>query len=192
MLGKIVFFLVFVLFAPFGIGHLWHGLNDAMEASQSATWPTTTGKIVSSTVVKSGGNRGTSYKPAITYAYTVAGQNYSGTTISPGRYWVSASAYQAVHQFPVGSNPTIFYSPSDPAKSVLVAGLRGINFGTTVMGLLICTFASVFGVVGFGALRGKTDRSGAMVMAPGSVSSRLALFLTLAVFAEVGLLIYLR
>jgi hypothetical protein len=133
------------------------GLDNITEASQSARWPVTTAKILSSRVVRSGStvrhSNGVSYSPAITYSYSVNGQSFMGGEITPGRIWGSASSDAIVQAFPAGSQPQIAYSPADPRQALLVPGLHPYNFTRFGFGIIILTVAFLIILLGYGLSR---------------------------------------
>ena len=83
----------------FGIWQASIGMGDVIEASHSAQWPTVQGQVLGAAIYISntGARRsaGHSYKPIITYSYAVNGSTLTGTVVTPGRLWGSASASAA-------------------------------------------------------------------------------------------------
>jgi hypothetical protein len=185
--------LLFILFAAFGAAGLWNmavGIGAVAEAAQSSGWPTTPGQVFLARVhrTRSPGlrSRSTTYEPEVSYTYGVGGQTFIGTMIAPGRLWSSASAYDAVNTFPVGARPPVCYAPSHPQTSVLVSGLHAASLGALVFGLVLGTFAAVFGKICLGVARGK------QLEEIGAINVGLGGWLTaVLVIAEVGCLIWL-
>ncbi len=111
-------------------------------AMQSKAWPSVTGTVITSKVIKQvGGGRGgsrVSYSPEIKYAYQVGDKACSGTHI-----WVldhggsEARAKNLVAEFPSGASAAVFYEPSSPTRSVLKPGTDGNMFSSFGMSLLL-------------------------------------------------------
>ena len=89
-------------------------------------------------------DNGTTYTPVVNYVYTVGGQNHQGSRLS---YLVISSAHnpaqEVANRFPVGKPVTVYYSPSNPAESVLTRGIDG-------MGMFMAIFLLPFNVIGAG------------------------------------------
>jgi hypothetical protein len=187
LLSKLVFVLVFLASFPFGIYFLIQGSKAVAEASESSSWPITAGEIISSfvkTSTSTGAHHGTSYDPEISFTYSVAGKNYSGTAITPGRNWRYSSSYRAVHTFPTGTETEVYYSPADPTIALLMPGLHYFNFGKLLNGLLICTFTLPFGIGGFFAVADDSTNSKSLTFRDGSPAGKIFVFLLLAAFLE--------
>jgi hypothetical protein len=100
---------------------------------KSNFWPKTKGKIISSEVEKyersNSGGRSITYKPAITYSYSLQNKTYSndrvsfspigGSNISQSHYYVS--------RFSVGNVVPIFYDKNNPKNSTLIKGTSTLN-----------------------------------------------------------------
>jgi membrane protein implicated in regulation of membrane protease activity len=94
---------------------------DTLRA-ESARWPGTVGRVLKSRVEVQGGDHA-SVRPYVLYEYMVAGQRYEGQQIRAGDKFMtsysSRQAYDTVDLYPVGSEVTVFYDPSNPAESAL-------------------------------------------------------------------------
>ena len=94
------------------------------QAYTSTSWPTTNGRITESkvgwTMV---GARGTS-RPVpyhhLRYDYEVDGQPYCGTL---RQFFCDSGVDKNVARYPPGSEVTVYYSPDNPSKSVLIPGI---------------------------------------------------------------------
>ena len=139
-MGKALSYLIQLLIVAGAVWLISVGVRDARKAWQSGSWPTTTGTVVSAT--ESNGKRGSSI-PHIAYTYSVAGVNYTGTSITPGRVWGSGATYEAMLAFPLGSHPQIYYSPSDPREAVLMPGLHLRNLAYVMFGLIPLTLVAM-------------------------------------------------
>lgn len=92
-----------------------------LEAKASASWPTTPGIIQKVAVRETSVSR---YYADVSYTYSAAGRDYTGTRISAsdGEYNVRDGAVQAIHGLHVGQGVTVYYDPSNPSQSVIRAG----------------------------------------------------------------------
>jgi len=148
-MSTITRFFSFLLVLALGGCGIWldaQGLGDVIEAFQSASWPSSQGIILKSEVETSSGHRGTNYTPHIKYTYTTGKQILLGETISPGRMWTRTSAYEAVQRFPTLTHAEVYYSPSDPKRSVLENGLHPANFGQLGFGLIFLAMSVLAGI----------------------------------------------
>jgi hypothetical protein len=80
---------------------------------------------------------------AFEYTYTVNGTTYTSDRFGFDRtsFSESAWAYQAVADFPTGSERTCYYDPLHPSHAVLSKGVRGTD-------LMILMFLTPFNIVG--------------------------------------------
>jgi hypothetical protein len=114
---------------------------------------TTQGKMLSANITQGshagGGHRIVSYRPVVSYEYTVGGTTYTGTRAT--QMDVGAGAVSDVQKFlasrPPGSTVTVYYNPDNPADSFLEQGMgsigkRGINMAIAI------TLATVVIVLG--------------------------------------------
>ncbi len=191
--SKTVFFLVFLCFALIGMGCIASTMGDLIEAFQSTSWPTTSGKIESSHIhlYTAGRSRNTSYLPEITYTYTVAGQNFTGTTISPGHWWGYVSSSNAVERFPRGATRPLSYLPTDPSRALLDPGLHPGNFGHFIMGMIFCTLAIPFALSSFSTDHSKKTKSSLATFNKKSSAERYAPLVIALVFLEFCILVWL-
>ncbi len=117
--------LAFLLFGLLVLADTTLGLR---RGNASASWPTTSGRVLSSQLRKSWSPRGGwSYEPQVTYEYTVDGRPpLHGTTIRFGAtdYLVERDARQVVARYPVGATVPIHYDPHNPQRSTLEPGVR--------------------------------------------------------------------
>jgi len=132
----------------FGAAFVCKGFWELAVGYSSKQWPGTNGVITSASIQRQHGlHHGNVYSPNISYDYQVAGVAYAGTRI---RFGMTLSAEReaqaAVNRYPPRQQVRVFYSPADPAKSVLETGisigvwlelgLGGVFFATGVAGLL--------------------------------------------------------
>ena len=116
-----------------------------VKSFRTGYWPVTDGVIRSAWMKPSSSGKGsTTYKPEVTYTYQVAGVSYKGDKIAIGQVSSSAGYAQGVlDRYPVGTNISVHYSPTNPAKAVLETGIHG---GTWIC-LGVGTAFAMFGVM---------------------------------------------
>jgi hypothetical protein len=101
---------------------------------RALSYSTTAGRITSATVetISGSGGRhgsGTTYRPRLTYTYSVAGKDYQGDRYRYSEWSGSGrNAHGIVAAHPVGSHVSVYYAPADPADAVLMAGLEGFDY----------------------------------------------------------------
>jgi hypothetical protein len=138
---KAIFSLVFVCA---GVGLVMWGQNVVAKSKASVDWPTVQGKVRSAEVLRetkrdtssSTRRESTTYRPDIVYDYEVNGTPYSGNRV--GVLHVGSSnprkAEDVVARYPVGSEVTVFYDPSDPQTAVLEPGVSWFSYMPIVGG----------------------------------------------------------
>ncbi|HEU0134413.1 MAG TPA: DUF3592 domain-containing protein [Allosphingosinicella sp.] len=143
-LGLLVLGILWV--AGFGYAHF----RAVGRAKASETWPTATGRVISSEVVEEEssdreGGTTTWYNPVVTYAYTAGGRELTGRRIRFGNYRFStrAKAEAALAAYATGSSPPVRYDPEKPEECVLETKKPGPIY------LVMALFGFLF--VGFGA-----------------------------------------
>lgn len=87
------------------------------------------------------------YTPSISYQYSVDGKTFTSRQVqfSSSQYNSEGSAERIVNQFPADSDVTVYYSPDDHARSVLIPGVVGNSFIGLGVGVL-------FAAIGVGLL----------------------------------------
>ncbi len=140
-----VFFLVGATIAGFG-------MRTVLQARESGSWPSVPGIIRSSTVASQRGSKGgTTYKPEVTYSYTVDGTEYRGDLIAYGLKGSSSSSrsfaqyYDA--KYPEGATVPVAYDPAHPQTSVLEPGVSKRAFILVVFGAVFAMNALMFGLI---------------------------------------------
>jgi hypothetical protein len=132
-----------ILFGVFGVGFMTIGVwLLVLQQYRLAVYQPTPATVVSSHVSTHHGRHGTSYWPAITYAYSVGGQSYRSDRVFPagGMPDFNESAWQTVARYPAGAAITAWYDPAEPGSAFL------IHFGSYFPFLFIL-FPSVFVIV---------------------------------------------
>jgi hypothetical protein len=136
------------------------GQRIAATGARSEAWPSTTGKVVELKVVaestssRSQGGRwfspgisstttSVTYRPVITYEYSVGRQTFRSTNITVAGFDGTSEkkdAQEVVDRYVVGMTVDVYYDPGNPAFSVLEKGRRGSTTLRTV-GLLVLVMA---------------------------------------------------
>ena len=132
-----------------GLGTSAIGLYYIHGGDTSSTWPSCPGTVLESKVVvhhySGGGAHGsshTTYSPEITYSYTVSEKQYTGNRYSYGAT-ANENAHKVVRNHPVGSEVKVFYSPSQPGRSVLTPGVQQSAYHICIFGLVFCTIPAI-------------------------------------------------
>lgn len=102
----------------------------------------TEGTILSSSVATSEDSDGTTYRPEVSFRYTVGERDLVGTRLSYDQSFASGGewAHKTVAGFAPGTSVKVYYNPSDPADSILRPGLDG---GLLFMALFMTPFNAV-------------------------------------------------
>jgi hypothetical protein len=143
---------IFLLLA--GAALVIFGVVFVRDATASANWPTTTGRVQNVRVTWD--NVGSSGPPvvreyyyAVTYAYTVEGERYTGTRYSLGGGSNAAgrtfdtedeARTAAAAAYRVGQDLAVSYDPAMPAEAVLQTGVQAGTYVPLVLGafFLLC------------------------------------------------------
>jgi hypothetical protein len=108
-----------------GVGYLLYKRSQqsgvARQIAQS--WPSTTGRVLMSSVeTRSSGSSHSTY-PVVVYQYDVHGITYQSQTIKAGEQYlnvrVMGQAQATVARYPIGASVTVYYNPANPADSAL-------------------------------------------------------------------------
>lgn len=131
--------------AGFGYAHF----RAVAKAKAAETWPTATGRVISSEVVEEESTDregGTSiwYNPVVTYAYSAGGRELTGRRLRFGNYRSASreKAEAALASYPAGASPTVRYNPQNPEEGVLETSKPGPIY------LIMALFGFLF--IGFG------------------------------------------
>lgn len=140
--GWIVFSSIFVVFGLVIMGSGFYGLS---RASESESWPSVEGVVISSEVVTHRHNDGDrSYSPEILYDYVVNGETLSGNWIKHGNDF-SSEARRYVNKYRAGKTVKVYYNVEDPSEAVLEPG---VDFSTWTFPLL-GAFIALLGIIFF-------------------------------------------
>jgi hypothetical protein len=141
-----------------GLAMLVRGLGRVANLSYAAWcrhsrqhWPTTPGIIVRAEAVQPTLSQ-PFHRLEITYAYTVYGQEYTGTRISDSEAEIAPSQIETVlrDHYPVGKRIVVYYDVLDPARALLYPALPlPIRRGITGIVLLVMGSGLLYGTFWF-------------------------------------------
>ena len=123
---------------------------DLIRLKASVAWPTSPGRVLSSSVVQKGKLMPV-YLAEVVYEFNVNNTTYSGKRIASGDKLFPAAcsslirAQEIVNRYPQDKNVTVYYMPSNPKKCLLEVGVKGHAFVAPVC-CLLC-FIMVLGFV---------------------------------------------
>ncbi|HET9639171.1 MAG TPA: DUF3592 domain-containing protein [Allosphingosinicella sp.] len=131
--------------AGFGYAHF----RAVGKARAAETWPTASGRVVSSEVVEEEsrdqeGGTSTWYNPVVTYAYAAGAGELTGRRLRFGNYRFASrsKAEAALAPYPAGATPTVRYNPANPEECVLETHKPGpIYLIMALAGFLFIGFA---------------------------------------------------
>lgn len=118
-LGVVLFGILWML--GFGYAHY----RAASKASASETWPTASGKLLRAQIVieESSSSEGTTtwYNPVVSYAYSVAGRQLTGSRLRFGnvRSTIRKRSEAALAPYAAGGVVSVRYNPEKPEECVL-------------------------------------------------------------------------
>lgn len=125
------------------------GIPNILDARKSERWPRVQGLVVESSIV-AGGSRGSqSYKPLVSYEYTVDATTYQNDRISHGDQVAKTRqhAEEIAARYPTGASVEVAYDPKTPAQAVLEPGfhagalaLPGFGLALTAVGGVMLLF----------------------------------------------------
>ena len=118
---------------------------DLIRLKASVAWPTSPGRVLSSSVVQKGKLMPV-YLAEVVYEFNVNNTTYSGKRIASGHnefsrekspaFFSLIRAQEIVNRYPQDKNVTVYYMPSNPKKCLLEVGVKGHAFVAPVCGLL--------------------------------------------------------
>jgi hypothetical protein len=118
---------------------IWTAWN-VVSALLSRGWPHVTGTIVVSDLQRvKDTDGGYTYRPEVTYHYTVAGKEFVASRVAFGDRislgW-SAPAVKTVRRYRAGTSVVVRYNPNEPGEAVLQPGVHwllpvAVLFGAT-------------------------------------------------------------
>ena len=120
------------------------------------TWPTSPGRVVSSSVVHRGTDGDLTYYAEVVYEFNVNNTTFRGMRIAIGHidningYINPSRPQEIVNRYPQDKNVIVYYMPNNPKKCLLELGvhenaLRGLRVG--LFCLIISLILVVVGIV---------------------------------------------
>jgi len=127
-----------------GVASLVWSAWVAYLAVTSRRWPQVEGTIVVSDLQRSRDTEGGySYRPEVSYRYSVGGKEFVGSRtrfgLTVATSW-SAPAVRVVQQYKVNSRVAVHYDADDPEESVLENGINGMVFAGFALGSAFLIF----------------------------------------------------
>lgn len=125
--------------------------KNAKQAQAAKDWASATGNVVSLEIVE-GQNRSSetqqvirTYRPEVTYSYTVGGKEFKSSRIAFGKilYYQSAEAEAFKSKYGQGAQVPVFYDPAAPDQAVLdrdpshATKLVFADYGMMIFGLVL-------------------------------------------------------
>lgn len=108
------------------------------DAKASERWPTTSGIVESSEVVRSRDSEGdTLFGADVVYSYTVDDREYESSKIGFGKDIKSSNssrAYETINRYPKGKEVTVSYDPDRPEVAALEPGTSFGSYAPYVFG----------------------------------------------------------
>ncbi|HEY6529304.1 MAG TPA: DUF3592 domain-containing protein [Cellvibrionaceae bacterium] len=99
-----------------------------LKSEKVKAWPTTTGVIITSEIVKTTVNGSRRFLPEVTYEYFVASTGYKGTNIGIGKESHESYAKQVTGNYPAGKDVIVYYNIKDPSEAFLEVGITPIIY----------------------------------------------------------------
>ena len=131
-----------------GVGVVIHFVRMSRKVDAAQLWPAVKG-LVTTSVVKRSGGKNRVYRAKIRYTYSVAGFEFEGRRCALGGELDTSSRARAearCARYPEGSEPDVYYDPSNPKDACLERVQEGKGFTLLVAG--------VFAAVGVAMLMG--------------------------------------
>ncbi|HRX38868.1 MAG: DUF3592 domain-containing protein [Parvularculaceae bacterium] len=124
--GQVFLALFFGLFLAIGVGILGFGANALYQSRLAQSWPTASGKIVSSDFQVNSDSDSDTYAAKVRYSYEVMGRVLTGERIAFG---YTASSGESFHRdiynaLPVNTQVAVRYDPANPERAVLAYGMN--------------------------------------------------------------------
>lgn len=96
------------------------------RVAQAASWPSTMGTVIYSSIEWRRGSKGSSVAyPVVQYSYQVMGQMLQGRRVMPGPESGGSWAHKVVERYPAGAQVMVYYDPNNPSDAVLERGMPG-------------------------------------------------------------------
>ena len=121
-----------------GVGVVIQSIRTSRKVEAAQLWPSVKG-LVSTSVVKRGGGKNRVYSAKIRYTYSVHGFEFKGRRLALGGELDTSNRARAearCAKYPEGSEPEVFYDPSNPKDACLERVQEGKGFTLLIAGVL--------------------------------------------------------
>jgi uncharacterized protein DUF3592 len=131
------------------------GRSAMKHGAESEGWPSVTGKVTASEVTGFGPRDDRTYRPSVSYEYSVNGETFTSNRINFDVAGIQSHAslemQEIVDRYRPGAEVTVFYKPEDPSISCLETGARlgtgaFIGMGCLAIGLLVVVSGTIAGL----------------------------------------------
>jgi hypothetical protein len=131
-----------------GAGIVIQSVRTSRKVEAAQLWPSVKG-LVTTSVVKRSGGKNRVYRAKIRYTYSVAGFEFTGRRYALGGELDTSNRARAearCAKYPEGSEPEVYYDPSNPKDACLERVQEGKGFAMLIAG--------VFAAVGVAMMMG--------------------------------------
>jgi len=121
-----------------GAGVVVQFIRTSRKVEAAQLWPSVKGLVITS-VVKRGGGKNRVYRAKIRYTYSVSGFEFEGRRLALGGELDTSNRGRAearCAKYPEGSEPEVFYDPSNPKDACLERVQEGKGFTLLIAGVL--------------------------------------------------------
>jgi hypothetical protein len=139
-----------------GFGMITSGIRDLEQAKASVDWPTSPGKVLSSSVKQKSDDYGDlHYRAKVVYEFKVNNTTYSSKRIAYGDYGSiygassdPSHAQKIVNRYPQDKNVTVSYMPNNPKECTLEVGVKENACTLPAIGIFVAFIGLIISIVG--------------------------------------------
>ena len=120
-----------------GVGVVIHSVRTSRKVEAAQLWPSVKG-LVTTSVVKRSGGKNRVYSAKIRYTYSVHGFEFKGRRYALGGELDTSNRARAearCAKYPEGSEPEVYYDPSNPKDACLERVQEGKGFTMLIAGV---------------------------------------------------------
>lgn len=120
-----------------GVGVVVHSIRTSRKVEAAQLWPSVKG-LVTTSVVKRSGGKNRVYSAKIRYTYSVHGFEFKGRRYALGGELDTSNRARAearCAKYPEGSEPEVYYDPSNPKDACLERVQEGKGFTMLIAGV---------------------------------------------------------
>lgn len=128
-----------------GVGVVIQSVRASRRVEAARLWPSVKGRVTTSVVKRSGGKNRV-YRAKIRYTYSVAGFEFTGRRYALGGELDTSNRARAearCAKYPEGSEPDVYYDPSDPKDACLERVQEGKGFALLIAGVFAAVGAAM-------------------------------------------------